>query len=166
MKRLLFIVIPLLLVGGTVYGMMLSGIPPFKKDTGKKSKAHAAPATEQKTTASSSAPANGGAGSSTVPPVPPVRRSTPPPRPQAADANTVEMTEARIARLSTVYEQMPAEEAGRIFAKLPDPLVEELLRRMDERQVGKLLLALDVGRAARLTQSLAMQPLAKPPLAK
>ncbi len=60
-----------------------------------------------------------------------------------------------MVRLASVYEQMPAEDAARIMASLPDSLVEDLLRRIDERQVGKILLALGPKRAAKLTQALA-----------
>ncbi len=63
--------------------------------------------------------------------------------------------EKKIDRLASMYEQLPAEEAGPIFAKLPDALVEKLLRKMDDRQAGKVLLVLGTQRAAKLTMSLA-----------
>ena len=55
---------------------------------------------------------------------------------------------------------MPVEEATKIMAKLPDTVVEPLLRRMDEKQVGKLLTSFNTDRAAKLT--LAMTKTSEP----
>lgn len=60
-----------------------------------------------------------------------------------------------IARLASVYEQMPPETVTRIFAKLPNDQVIALLHRMDEKQVGQILALLAPDRAARLTVELA-----------
>ena len=59
-----------------------------------------------------------------------------------------------IARLSSIYEQMPAENVVKIFAKLPDPQTVALLRRMDEKKVGEVLAAIAPERAAFFTQQL------------
>lgn len=161
MKRTLLIVLPLLVVvGGVVGGMFYLGMPPFKKAAKKSGKTVDAKtvlsvnsqgaAGAAGSTASNAVVPNGSLPGSAVAP----RRPSPKAK-VTANLDTEELAQARIVRLSSVYEQMPAEEAGKIFAKLPDPLVEKLLRNMDERQVGKVLLAFDVNRAARLTQSLA-----------
>jgi hypothetical protein len=60
-----------------------------------------------------------------------------------------------LARLASVYEQMPPEAVTKIFAKLPDPQVIGLLRRMDEKQVGQILAIVPPDRAAHITLSLA-----------
>lgn len=59
-----------------------------------------------------------------------------------------------VARLAAVYEQMPPEAITRIFAKLPTDQVLAIVRRMDEKQVGQILLLLPPERAARMTQAL------------
>jgi flagellar motility protein MotE (MotC chaperone) len=64
--------------------------------------------------------------------------------------------ERNLQRLAAVYEQMPAEEAAPILKAMQKPLVEKLLRRMDDRQVAKVLLALnDVKQAAAFSTALA-----------
>ncbi|HSV73880.1 MAG TPA: hypothetical protein VLH79_08990 [Chthonomonadales bacterium] len=63
--------------------------------------------------------------------------------------------ERRLLRLASVYDQMPVDEASKVFERLPDPLVEQLLLKMDERQVARLLAKLPPDRAALLTRSLA-----------
>jgi hypothetical protein len=68
-----------------------------------------------------------------------------------------------LARLASVYEQMPPESVTRIFAKLPDPQVIALLRRMDEKQVAQILAIVPPDRAARMTLALA-KPAAPPPV--
>lgn len=59
-----------------------------------------------------------------------------------------------MARLATIYEQMPAETVNKIFLKLPENEALSLLRRMDEKQVALLLGGMPPERAARLTQFL------------
>ncbi len=59
-----------------------------------------------------------------------------------------------IARLASIYEQMPAENVVKIFAKLPDPQTVALMRRMDEKKVGEILAAIAPERAAFFTQQL------------
>lgn len=63
-------------------------------------------------------------------------------------------TERNIARVTALYETMSAEDAAKVMTKLPDALVEKVLRRMDEGKAGKLLLLLGPDRAARLTLAL------------
>jgi hypothetical protein len=135
--------------------MMRFGIPPFSKPNKATKKAEAAQAPSGKTAvdepatlhpADSAAPANMRSARKTVPTAAGRHDAVRPPDPDE---------ERKLARLSSIYEQMPAEEAGRILVKLPDPFVEKLLSRMDERQVGKLLLTFDADRAARLTRALA-----------
>jgi len=159
MKKIIIIVALLVVVaGGGAGAMYFLGMPPFKKAAKKPGKStHGTAATQQKP---AQTVADGGASGHATPTpsnaILPVRPAAKPGQPaQTTNLDEGEREEGRITRLSSVYETMPAEEAGRIFAKLPDSLVEKLLRKMDERQVGKVLLALDVDRAARLTQALA-----------
>jgi hypothetical protein len=60
-----------------------------------------------------------------------------------------------LARLASVYEQMPPEAVTRIFAKLPDTQVIALLRRMEEKQVAQILAIVPPDRAAHFTLTLA-----------
>ena len=59
-----------------------------------------------------------------------------------------------LTRLAAVYEQMPAETVTKIFAKLPDPEVIALLRKMDEKKVAQVLAIVPPDRAATLTLAL------------
>lgn len=63
-----------------------------------------------------------------------------------------------VARMASVYEQMPAETVTKIFEKLPDAQVLALLRKMEDKQVAQILAAVAPERAARLTQSLSQSP--------
>ncbi len=60
-----------------------------------------------------------------------------------------------VARMATVYEQMPTEKAVPIFAVLPDAQALALLRSMDEKKVAEILAAEPPARAARFTLALA-----------
>ncbi len=71
-----------------------------------------------------------------------------------------------IARMATVYEQMPADTANKIFSKLPDPEVIALLRKMDEKKVGQILAIVPPDRAARMTLSLSKPIASTPPPAE
>jgi flagellar motility protein MotE (MotC chaperone) len=157
MKRVLLIGLPLVLViGGGVGAMFYFGIPPFKKAVKPKTAAAGKQAANHQAAAASAQPS--AAVASAQQPQTSVASKTQKSAPKNADSPNLdadEQADARISKLSSVYEQMPADEAGKILAKLPDPFVEKLLRKMDERQVGKLLLTLDTSRAAKLTQSLA-----------
>lgn len=59
-----------------------------------------------------------------------------------------------LARLASIYEQMPADTVNKIFLKLPEDEVLGLLRRMDEKQVAQIMAGMTTDRAARLTQFL------------
>jgi flagellar motility protein MotE (MotC chaperone) len=59
-----------------------------------------------------------------------------------------------ITRLATVYEQMDPATANKIFTKLPDPEVIQILRKMDEKKVGQILAIVPPDRAARMTLAL------------
>jgi flagellar motility protein MotE (MotC chaperone) len=77
---------------------------------------------------------------------------------QEADSRAAALRAApdpkNIARMASVYEQMPAETVTLIFGKMRDDQVIALLRRMDEKQVGQVLAAMAPDRAARLTLAL------------
>ena len=159
MKYFLAIVIPILLIGGTVAGLYFSGIGPFAR-VHAKPKAAASPAAASSTpiTASSgsksSQPSNPNSSGNyasvgnTLPQNPPIQKISlpqPPPDPKI---------EANLTRMASVYEDMQPEDAVRIFSKLPDPLVENLMKRMDERQVSQILTLMPLDRSARLTRAL------------
>ena len=59
-----------------------------------------------------------------------------------------------VARLASIYEQMSADNIVKIFAKMPDPQIIALLRRMDEKKVGEVLAAIPPERAAFFTLQL------------
>jgi flagellar motility protein MotE (MotC chaperone) len=63
-----------------------------------------------------------------------------------------------VARMASVYEQMPAETVTKIFEKLPDAQVLALLRKMEDKQVAQILAIVAPERAARLTQALSQPP--------
>ena len=73
----------------------------------------------------------------------------------AADQNALDPRS--VARMATVYEQMPTEKAVSIFAILPDPQALALLRSMDEKKVAEILAAEPPARAARFTLALAQK---------
>ena len=149
MKKLIIIVLVLVvLAGGGAGALFFLGMPPFKKPAKKPGKAAHQVAKAPAKTSGDAAPA-------AAPPIQPKAARVPSKTTPTANLDQDERAEARITRLTAVYEQMSADDAGRIFAKLPDPLVEKLLRKMDERRAGKVLLTLDIERAARLTQALA-----------
>lgn len=154
MKVGLYILVALMLVGGVAAGMQQMGVGPFKKAAKKATKpaaaAQAAPvaaATQPASTVDMDAGAQ-------AKPAAPAKAATPK---LSADelAAAQRLTDQHLDKLATVYEQMPPEDAGKVLAKLPDPLVQQLLSRMDERQAGKLLLTFDPDRAAKLTEALA-----------
>jgi flagellar motility protein MotE (MotC chaperone) len=64
----------------------------------------------------------------------------------------------QLLRLASIYEQMSPDAVNKIFAKLPDAQVIELLRRMDEKQAGAILAGVTPERAARLTLALSRPP--------
>jgi flagellar motility protein MotE (MotC chaperone) len=67
-----------------------------------------------------------------------------------------------MAQLATVYEQLDAGTANKIFSKLPEPEVILILRKMDEKKVGAILAIVPPDRAARMTLALS-KPAAPPP---
>jgi len=60
----------------------------------------------------------------------------------------------KIKWLAQVYERMRAEEVAPIIQKLEDELALEILSQMDERQVGKILGAMEIQKAAKLAQKI------------
>jgi hypothetical protein len=140
MKIVVAFVVLIVMAGAAVGALFYLKLPPFaaaapKKAGGSKSKVRVAQAR-------SSATAPAATNVTTAPAAPPTRTAP------AIDR-------AKVARLSSIYEQMPAEDASRVMAKLPDPLVQRILAGMDERQVGKLLGLFPPDRAASLTRALA-----------
>ncbi len=75
---------------------------------------------------------------------------------------TAPLDPKELARMASVYEQMPADTASKIFAKLPDDQVIALLRKMDEKKVGEILAIATPERAARLTMNLSRAPAPTP----
>ena len=148
MKWMIALVILAAVAGGAYFGMKRMGLGPFRHTAkvaakGKKLETQAAPKPVKTAVAVET-------------PRPVVKRVEPDPvrSPPPRSALDEKQAERSITRLASVYEQMPAEEASTILIKLPDALVEKLLRRMDEKQVGKLLLTFPAQRAALLTRSM------------
>ena len=56
------------------------------------------------------------------------------------------------AKINAIYATMSADDIARISAKLPDPDVVAVLTSLDEKKSGKVLAALPVDRAARITE--------------
>jgi len=139
MRIVLAILLPLVLIGGGVGALYLTGRPPFARHRRAAAKPVPAPRAAAPAEPRSLAP----------------QARRPAPRRRTAASTQDPADTARITRLASIYEQMPAEQAAPVFAKLPDPLVKDLLQRMDERQVAKLLGAFGPDRAARLTVALA-----------
>lgn len=80
----------------------------------------------------------------------------------AAAAERADTDPKAIARLGAIYEQMPPDAVSKIFAKLPEPEVIALLRKMEEKKVGGILAADAPDRAARLTLALSKPAPAAP----
>jgi hypothetical protein len=137
MKIVVTLVVLIVLLGGAGGALFYLKLPPFAKATPKK----ATVSTSKVRIAAAPEP---------EPAVPLAAKPVAPPA-----RKTVVVDPAKITRLSSIYEQMPAEDASRVMAKLPDPLVQRILSGMDERQVGKLLGLFPPDRAARLTRALA-----------
>ena len=55
------------------------------------------------------------------------------------------------AKINDIYATMSADDIARISAKLPDPDVVAVLTALDEKKSGKILAALPVDRAAKIT---------------
>lgn len=58
----------------------------------------------------------------------------------------------RIAKLARLYEQMKPKDAVAVMNDLNDDMVIEILGKMDEAQVSKILSEFDPGKSARITQ--------------
>lgn len=142
MKAVGVIISLLVVAAAAVYGLAWFHIIPLNLPGIKRSTVKPAAATAPSVIITPDAP----------PSRPPARR---PMRPAARDAEAGVQDAAAIARLTAIYEQMPAEDAARILSKLPDKLVEQILRKMDERQAGKLLLSFPTERSVKLTSALA-----------
>jgi len=148
MKTFAIVVTVGLVLGGGILGLMLAGVVPGlgspAKSKSAKAKAAESPVvaiSQPRQTEVDDAPAR-----PKTRPVQPATQLTPQAKAEA---------DRKLARLASVYEAMPAEQALPIVAKLPDPLVHDLFQRMDERQVGKLLALMPPERAALLTRELA-----------
>src|SRR5579862_6178996 len=123
-KKLLLIGIPILLLGagGGIYAAMKAGIGPFHhpaKAAGKAAAAQPAPAATTPTAAADTASDTAATQRAAKP------QSKPKPADDAAATDDPD-AEQRLAKLTSVYEQMPAEDAGKIMAKLLDSLVQQL----------------------------------------
>jgi hypothetical protein len=140
MKLVLGGIAIVLVLGGAAAALFILKLPPFANSA----RPMASPApTAVEAPAAEPAPV-------AATPAPPAQPRQPA-KPAAESAGQNE----KVVRLAAIYDQMPVEDATRVMAKLPDPLVQRLLSRMDERQVGKLLGAFPPDRSARLTQALA-----------
>ena len=158
MKRVLILFFSLLVLGGGVAALWFFKVPPFGKPARKTAPAAEQTAKTDPTEESTAGSNSEGEPKSSTAIVEKPRAVLPSPSkpslPRTVRQPALKMTEADLTRLAGVYEQMDVDDAAKIMAKLPDTLVEPLLRRMEEKQVGKLLIAFAPDRAARLTLAL------------
>lgn len=164
MKKIIVLLCAACLMAGTVYGLFRMKIIPLGKlaKSAQVASATKTSAGKQATRPPASAPEPTPVAETPpeTPYTPPTPTYTQPTQTAYANASGSSRTDAsaderkRIERLTSVYEQMPPTDAAKILSKLPDPLVENILHTMDERQVGKILTTLPTERAARLTISL------------
>src|SRR5690348_7820447 len=128
MKVAAYILVAIMLVGGVAAGMQQMGIGPFKKPTKKAAKQ--TPAAQAATAPQPASTVDMDAGVQPKTPAP--AKPAPPKLSPDQLAAAQRLADQHLDKLATVYEQMPPEDAGKILAKLPDPLVQQLLSRMDE----------------------------------
>lgn len=144
MRLLLAAFVLLAIAGGVGYGLLKAGMLPY----GKKAAAKQA---SEPTQAVAHAEETPQAPSSEDASIIPKTRPALPPTARVEDAREAEK---RIRRMAAVYDGMPADAVAPIMERLPAALVRDLLRRMDEGQVGKVLLAMKPERAALITREL------------
>lgn len=150
MKVFIGLVLVMAVLGGGGYGLYRAGKLPFLHPA---KSARKAPAAAEGAAVAQSAPA-------ATAPAPARTSSTPVARTPQKDPEAEARAERRLARLAALYEGMSAEDARPIIDRLPDGLVEDLLRRMDEQKAARLLLGMKPERAAKLTAALAKEPAA------
>lgn len=148
MKLLLAAFVLLAIAGGVGYGLLKAGMLPYGKKAAAKQAQEPTQASEH-AEATPEAPSSGDASTMPKP------RPAPPPTARAEDAREAEK---RLRRMAAVYDGMPADAVAPIMERLPAALVRDLLRRMDEGQVGKVLLAMKPERAALITRELVSAP--------
>jgi flagellar motility protein MotE (MotC chaperone) len=149
MKFAIIGVLLLLIAGGVVAGLGFTGVVKIPGITPKKASAKKQPASQ---VAKAEPTKHDIAKKLAANTAKPKQAAKPAGKPAATQDPE---SDKKLQRLATMYEQLPADEAGPIFAKLPDALVEKLLRKMDDRQAAKVLLTLGTDRAAKLTLALA-----------
>jgi predicted lipid-binding transport protein (Tim44 family) len=179
MKIILAIFVPILLIAVGVVVLVKMQIIPFGRakkkpptavatqKPGEESKEESKPEGAGGDTADSAGGADAGEGTKPAgkttpaaprPAAPPVALKTETPvrtaPPVVQNSRPDPQAERNLARVTALYETMSAEDAAKVMTKLPDALVEKVLRRMDEGKAGKLLLLLGPDRAARLTLAL------------
>ena len=147
---------------GVVYGMAFVGILPAQKWADKNPQiapllraAHLAKAPKAKPAKlAAHAPAR-----PAPPPAPLPLPAAPAPAPSAALAAALaEPAPDTHAKLDAIYAAMAPDDLARIFARLPDPTVVQILIPMDEKKAGKVLAALPDDRAARLSRLMLASP--------
>ncbi len=164
-KIALAILIPLLIIGGAVYGLAKMKVIPVQK-LATKNKALARiltavklyqPSAPKKPTKQSQPVSS--ASSAAVAPTQATHislnsSSSPTPPPVAPPKPSTQINPKRIYQLSNIYDTMDPSEATKILIKLPDSELIPLFRQMDERKVGQILVAFGPTRAAKITQAL------------
>lgn len=164
MKKLIVIFAMFALVGGGVGALWFFKVPPFatnaKKAAARTVKHRTPSSTLGQPEAAKSEPKDDPVTSTATQPSA-VASSAPAAQPSQSPSAEAEhatpkppmpaLSEPDLNRTAGIYEQMPVDEAAKIMAKLPDNVVEPLLRRMDEKQVGKLLATFPAERSAKLT---------------
>jgi flagellar motility protein MotE (MotC chaperone) len=164
MKRLLIVMVTFVLLGGGVGALWFFKVPPFGKPAKPHAKQAAKPAdstAETRETAPATTATETGAKEPAESPIS-TKTADKKPAKTIARPDAAKPTEEGLTRMAQVYEGMPVEEATTIMAKLPDTVVEPLLRRMDDKQVGKILSSFAPERAAKLTVAMTGEQTATP----
>ncbi|MCL5283165.1 MAG: hypothetical protein M1330_00415 [Armatimonadetes bacterium] len=166
-KVALAVLVPLLIIGGAVYGLakmkvipiqklatknktmarILTAIKLYQPSAPKKPAKQSQPVTSASVAAVALAPATHISPNSSP-------LSTPPSLPVARPKPSTQINPKRIYQLSNIYDTMDPSDASKILIKLPDSELIPLFRQMDERKVGQILVAFGPTRAAKLTKAL------------
>jgi hypothetical protein len=182
-KLLMFLVVPVFLLLGGAYGLAKLGVIPVRKMAGKNKAAKAAlhligldtpklpavqvaaphaPVTDPTEAQQKALAADRAAFEKQRADWEAQRQAATKVTPAHAAESQPATDPKSMAQLATVYEQLDAGTANKIFSKLPEPEVILILRKMDEKKVGAILAIVPPDRAARMTLALS-KPAAPPP---
>ncbi|MGC8668601.1 MAG: MotE family protein [Chthonomonadales bacterium] len=157
MKVALAILVPLLLIAAGVAGLYRSGyLARFLGGANQGRQVHTSRTLPHPPSSRPSGGRSMGIPSiSGVANAPAIRQISPAPKsPKSSPADGLE-ADQKLSKLAAIYEAMPPDDAAKVLPALPDALLVQILRRMDERVAARTLAALDRKRAVRLSLALA-----------